>query len=129
MPRIGEQRLTLEVCEVSLLVEAGLVQTERVDDIDLLLGGILNGLLGLLSGCVAAGVCGGSGCVLCWNEVSGALTEGLASNGDLGAVGLVDDTVNLLEVVRVGDDLVTGEDILRMRSASAAMSTTRWERP
>jgi hypothetical protein len=39
-------------------------------------------------------------------------TKRLAADSDLGAVGLVDDTVNLLEVVRVGDDLVTGEDIL-----------------
>jgi hypothetical protein len=39
-------------------------------------------------------------------------TEGLATNGDLGAVGLVDDAVNLLDVVRVGDDLVVGDDVL-----------------
>ncbi len=39
-------------------------------------------------------------------------TEGLTTDVDLLAVGLVDDTVNLLEIVRVGDDLVVGEDIL-----------------
>ena len=35
-----------------------------------------------------------------------------SSDVDLGAVGLVDDAVDLLEVVGVGDDLVTGEDVL-----------------
>lgn len=49
--------LTLEVGQVTLLVEAGLVQTERVDDIDLLLGGVLSTLLGLLSRGVGTGVC------------------------------------------------------------------------
>jgi len=38
---------------------------------------------------------------------------------DHGAVGLVDDAIDLLEVVRVGDDLVTGEDILFARRWSA----------
>ena len=42
-------------------------------------------------------------------------TDVLATNSDTGAVGLVDDTVNLLEVVRVGDDLVAGDDILLSR--------------
>lgn len=32
---------------------------------------------------------------------------------DHGAVGLVNDAIDLLEVVGVGDDLVTGEDILK----------------
>ena len=40
-------------------------------------------------------------------------TEGLTTDGDLLAVGLVDDTVDLLDVVGVGDDLVVGEDVLR----------------
>ncbi len=38
---------------------------------------------------------------------------------DHGAVGLVDDAIDLLEVVRVGDDLVTGENILFARRWSA----------
>ena len=32
--------------------------------------------------------------------------------GDHGAVGLVDDAVDLLEVIRVRDDLVVGDDVL-----------------
>lgn len=40
-------------------------------------------------------------------------TEALTTDGDLGAVGLVDDTVDLLDVVGVGDDLVTGENVLK----------------
>ena len=43
----------------------------------------------------------------------GRHTEGLTTDGDLLAVGLVDGTVNLLEIVRVGDELVTGDDVLR----------------
>lgn len=50
-------RFTLEICEVALLVEAGLVQTERVDDIDLLLGRILDTLLSLLGRGIATSVC------------------------------------------------------------------------
>jgi acyl dehydratase len=43
---------------------------------------------------------------------SGIRTEALAANADLLAVGLICDTVDFLEVVRVGDDLVVGEDVL-----------------
>jgi len=66
-----------------------------VCDIEDGLIGIVGTLLGLLRGCVGAGV------------------EGLAANGDLSAVGLVDDAVDLLEVVGVRDELVAGDDVLR----------------
>jgi hypothetical protein len=49
---------TLEVCEVALLVEASLVQAERVDDIDDLLRSIVGALLSLLGRCVGTSVCG-----------------------------------------------------------------------
>lgn len=39
-------------------------------------------------------------------------TERLGSDSDLLAVGLVNGTVNLGEVVRVGDELVTGDKVL-----------------
>lgn len=39
-------------------------------------------------------------------------TEGLTTDVDLLAVGLVDNVVDELEVVGVGDDLVIGENIL-----------------
>jgi hypothetical protein len=55
-------------------------------------------------------------------------TEALASNADLLAVGLVDDTVNLLEVVRVGDDLVTGKDVLLSMLALCQDSATSKKR-
>jgi hypothetical protein len=48
---------TLEVCEVTLLVETGCVQTERVDDINDLLLRILGALLSLLSGRIRTSVC------------------------------------------------------------------------
>ena len=82
------------MAEVSLLVEASLVELESVDNVDLGLLLVVGLLLTTLGGSVGTGV------------------EGLTTNGDLGAVGLVDDTVNLLEVVRVGDELVTGDDVL-----------------
>ena len=80
--------------EVCLLVEVGLLELESVDNVDL-------GLL-LVVGLLVAAL-GGS---------VGASVEGLTTDGDLGAVGLVGNTVNLLEVVRVGDELVTGDDVL-----------------
>lgn len=82
------------MAEVCLLVEVGLLEGERVNDIDL-------GLL-LVVGLLVAAL-GGS---------VGASVESLTTDGDLAAVGLVGDTVNLSEVVRVGDELVTGDDVL-----------------
>lgn len=106
---------TLEICEVALLVEAGLVEAERVDDIDLLLRRVLDTLLGLLSRGIAASVYIRLGCCVYGKDWRRGRTEGLASNSDLLAVGLVDDTVDLLEVVRVRDHLVAGEDVLHRR--------------
>lgn len=51
-------RLTLEVGEVALLVEAGLVEAERVDDIDLGLDSVVGTLLLLLGGSIGASVWG-----------------------------------------------------------------------
>jgi hypothetical protein len=48
---------TLEVCEVALLVEASLVQAERVDDVNLLLSRVLGTLLLLLGGSIGTSVC------------------------------------------------------------------------
>jgi hypothetical protein len=106
--------LTLEVGEVALLVELGLLETERVDDIDLGLEAIVGTLLSLLGGSVGTSVCAGLASCRLQAGARGARlhTEGLATNGDLGAVGLVDDAVNLLDVVGVGDDLVLGDDVL-----------------
>jgi hypothetical protein len=42
----------------------------------------------------------------------GANINVVVANRDLLAVGLVYNTVNLFEVVRVGDDLVVGEEVL-----------------
>lgn len=41
-------------------------------------------------------------------------TEVLGSLGDLPDVGLVDDAIHLFQVKRVGDDLRTGHDVLRV---------------
>jgi hypothetical protein len=44
------------MCEVALLVELGLLETERVDNVVDLLDGILDTLLGLLGGSVGANI-------------------------------------------------------------------------
>jgi hypothetical protein len=90
----GLQQHTLEVAQVGLLVEVGLVELESVDNVDLGLLLVVGILITALGGSVGASV------------------EGLTTDGDLGAVGLVGNAVNLLEVVRVGDELVTRDDIL-----------------
>lgn len=88
--------VALEVGEVALLVEACGDQTERVHDVD-------DGLDAVVRACVRVLTLGG--CVA-------AHVEGLAADGDLPAIGLVGDAVDFFEVVRVGDDLVAGENVL-----------------
>lgn len=80
--------------QVALLVELGRLQTEAVHDIDDGLFGVVEGLLAVLG----AGV--------------GAHVEALAADGDVLAVGLVDDVVDEFEAVGVGDDLVVGDEVL-----------------
>ena len=63
-------------------------------DIEDCLGGIVERFLTLFGGRVGTDV------------------DGLATDGDLLAVGFVDDAVNLFEVVRVGDDFVAGDEVL-----------------
>lgn len=46
----------------------------------------------------------------------------LAANGNLLAVGLVCYSVNLLEPVRVGDDLVVGDEVLWGQAKSTLVS-------
>lgn len=68
-----------------------------MSDIEDGLAGVVEGLLALLGGWVGANV------------------DCLTTDGDLLAIGLVDDAVDLFEVVRVGDDLVAGDDVLLLR--------------
>jgi len=103
---------TLEVCEVALLVEAGLVEAESVDDVNLGLDVVIGTLLLLLLGSVGTGVYNRSVCRVTLFAPP-VRTERLSTDCDLSAVGLVDYAVNLLEVVRVRDHLIVGDDILR----------------
>jgi hypothetical protein len=65
---------------------------------------------------------------LCWLQRGAEKrTKRLSTNGDLPAVGFVGNAVNLLEVVRVGDDLVVGDDVLQQRVSKAWMART-WPR-
>jgi hypothetical protein len=86
--------VALKVGEVGLLVERGALKTERVDDVVDLDGTILELLLGLLGGSVGTSV-----------DLDGTLN-------DHGAVNLEDSTIDLLDVVGVGDHLITGDNIL-----------------
>jgi len=54
--RLDLLHVLLEMCEVGLLVERGLVQAEGVDDVDDLLGRVLDTLLGFFGRGIAAGV-------------------------------------------------------------------------
>lgn len=85
---------TFKICKITLLVELCLVQSEGVDNIDNGLRSVLDLFASFFSRSVGANV-----------DVVGA-------DGDSRAVGFVNNTVNLLEVVGVGDDLVVGEDVL-----------------
>ena len=108
--------LTLEVGQVALLVETSLVQAERVDDIDLGLDGVVGTLLSLLSGSVGTSVCALLAPLFLTAAYCGAKhTEGLTTDVDLLAVGLVDNVVDQLKVIGVGDDLVVGDDILEIQ--------------
>lgn len=80
--------------KIRLLVELSLIQAERVDDINDGLSSVISTLVGLLGRGVGANV------------------DVVVADGDLLAVGLVGDAVDLLEVIRVGDDLVTGDEVL-----------------
>lgn len=80
--------------EVRLLVELGLVQSEGVDDVNHGLGLVLGIVSRVLGGSVGSNV-----------DVANA-------NADLLAVGLVDDIVDQLDVVGVGDELITSDDVL-----------------
>jgi hypothetical protein len=82
------------VGQVALFVKLGLVQAETVNDVNDRLRVVVHCFFAVLGRRVAADV------------------EGLAANGNLFAIGLVDGPVNLLEVIRVGDDLVVGDDVL-----------------
>lgn len=50
----------------------------------------------------------------------GRHTDVVTTNGDTGAVSLVDDVVGDLEVVRVRDHLVSGDNILGVESARSS---------
>jgi hypothetical protein len=53
-------------------------------------------------------------------RIRGRHTDVVTTNGDTGAVSLVDDVVGDLEVVRVRDHLVSGDNILGVESARSS---------
>lgn len=99
-----------------------------MDDIEDGLGGVIDVVTTLLSRGVGTNVCTqgkpSSRKNLCGRRREG-LTDVVVADGDLLAVGLVDGAVDLLQVVGVGDELVTGDDVLRGRSAGACPRVSR----
>lgn len=106
------------MAQVRLLVERGGVQAERVNHVVDLNGTILNTLLNLLSRCVGTGVCipALTTFLILLRHVC-IRTDFDSAEGNHVTVDLVDGTIDLLQVVTVGDDLVTGDDILRLEFA------------
>jgi hypothetical protein len=92
------------MAQIALLVETRLVQPEAVDNIDHHFHMIFNAfLLAALGRRVAADI------------------KGLATDGDLLAVGLVDNAVNLFQAVGVGDDFVARDEILHSDTGRSAL--------
>lgn len=88
------------------------MQTEGVDNVVDLDGAVLKTLLSLLSRGVGTSVCSP---VLDFAPVAGLtrlLTDLDSAEGDHGAVDFVHGSIDLLQVIGVGDNLVTGNDIL-----------------
>jgi len=113
----------------------GGVETERVDNVVDLESTILDTLLGLLSGCVGTSVYISISAVVLVPKPSlqaiicigidlgvGIRTDFDSAEGNHGAVDLVHSTIDLLQVVGVGDDLVTGENILHWHTRSVTVS-------
>lgn len=76
---ILDSRHTLEVDQETLLVELGLLETERVDNVVDLDLGVLESLLSLLSGSVGTSVCEESILALCCCFFEGALQRRVES--------------------------------------------------
>lgn len=117
--------VTLQVVHVGLLVEAGLLKGEGVNDVVDLHFLVINILFLFLGGSVGANVWELptlSATLSCFvhfkanrrvqNWYPVVRTDLDCTNGNHGTVNLVDDTVNLLEGKGVRDELVTGDDVL-----------------
>lgn len=111
--------------KVGFLIERGRVETERVNDIVDLLLCIFSTLLSFFSRSVGTSIYNWGLLDYYAPMVIPVLVDSIDSGGvifertnldsansDHAAVDLIDDTVNLLQVVRVGDDLISSDNIL-----------------
>jgi hypothetical protein len=119
------------MAEIWLLVERGRIQTERVDDVVNLDSTILDTLLGLLSRSIGTGVYFLLSAVVLYlclalraGRGRGIRTDFDGAESDHLAVDLVDNAINFLEIVGVGDDLVAGDKILSGKARLANRSPT-----
>lgn len=89
------------------------METKGVDDVVDLHSTILGTLLGFLSRGVGSSVCIFILAVCCEGcGTRGVHTDFDGAKSDHGAVALVDGSIDLLQIVGVGDDLVTGDNVL-----------------
>jgi hypothetical protein len=109
----GAYEPTLEMAKIRLLIERGGLETERVDHVVDLDGTILDTLIGFFSRCIGSSVYIPSVLYLevgLRDEVIRTDFDGTES--DHGAVNFIDNAIDFLDIVGVGDDLVTGDDVL-----------------
>jgi hypothetical protein len=101
------------VGKIRLLVEGGGLETERVDNVVDLNGTVLKILLGLLSRGVGTGIWGVLGSCSLDVGARSPHTNLDSAESDHLAVNLVDNAIDLLWVVGVRENLVSGDDVLR----------------
>lgn len=121
----GGGKHTFKMGKVGFLIERGRVETERANDVVDLLLCIFSTLLSFFSRSVGTSIYNLDLLDYYAPMVIPALVDSINSGGvifertnadsansDHAAVDLVDDTINLLQVVRVGDDLIFSDNIL-----------------
>jgi len=87
--------VSLEMAEILLLVERGLLETETVDSIDFCFDVFVDGFV-----------------ITAFGRWVASYVEGFTTNPDLLAVGFIDYAINFLQIVGIGGDLVVGDDVL-----------------
>lgn len=64
--------------------------------------------------------------VACFSSTWGVHTDFDSTKGNHGTIDFVDNTIDFLQIVRVGDDLITSENILDRSAMSAFVQIVQW---
>ena len=105
--------------EIRLLVEGSLVKAERVHDVIDLDSTIFDTLLSLLSRCVGTSICITTLGRYYISRDGRIRTDFDGAEGDHGTIDFINGAVNLLQIVRVRDNLITSDNILYRFAMSA----------